>query len=366
MSIESQIINYIKENVSVSPVKQFEGVPGFSEKTTIDDDCVVIDWPGDFDLIVGSDFVRGAGFRLFKKNKLSFFDIGYYLTAANASDLAAMGATPVGFLDVLRYTKEMTFSDARDIIDGILEACRVFKMPLLGGDTGGYELPVTSGAALGICKKGCALLRSNCKPGDHIYLSGHTGIAGVASAYFSNNRDGSLPIEDERLLLLSWRRPDPQLSLGMFLVEKGYSCCAMDTSDGLRVSVEQLARSSNVAIDIWLDDVPISDLVQKVAAIQGFTSKRDIYEFVFSDSVDFRLLYTIPDEKVTAFEQEATVRGFGAIHIGRAIEERDGGYCKAVTNDGNKTDLPGIGWDQNEIPTYIRVEKEIKNRKQDI
>jgi thiamine-monophosphate kinase len=360
MSIEGQVIEYIKENTSNIPLNQLGGALSFYEKTTVDDDCVVINWPGDFDLVVGSDFVRGAGFRLFQKNKLSFFDIGYYLTAANASDLAAMGATPVGFLDVLRYTKEMTFSDARDIIDGILEACRVFKMPLLGGDTGGYELPVTSGAAVGMCKKGRALLRSNCKSGDHIYLSGPTGIAGVANAYFSNNHDGALSVEDEEQLLLSWRRINPQLDLGMFLVERGYSSCAMDTSDGLKASIEQLARASNIAIEIYLDNVPIDDLVEKVVKVLGHTKKSDMYKYVFSDSVDFRLLYTVPYEKITAFKKEVYDKGFGAIHIGCATEKFDGGYCEAVTSDGKKIALPGIGWDQNETPTHIRIEDEIQ------
>jgi len=363
MSIEDQVIKFIKEKTSKIPLKQLDDVPSFNEKTTVDDDCVVIDWPGDFDLLVGTDFVRGAGFRLFKKNKLSFFDIGYYLTAANASDLAAMGATPVGFFDVLRYTKEMTFSDARDIIDGILEACRIFKMPLLGGDTGGYELPVTSGAAVGMCKKGRALLRSNCKSGDYIYLSGPTGIAGVANTYFSNDHDGTLSIEDEEQLLLSWRRINPQLDLGMFLVERGYSSCAIDTSDGLKASVEQLARASNIGIEICLDNVPIDDLVEKVVRVLGHTKKSDMYKYVFSDSVDFRLLYTIPYEKVTAFEKEVSDKGFGAIHIGCATEKFVGGCCKVVTSDGNKIDLPGIGWDQDETPTHIRIEDEIKNRK---
>ena len=47
---------------------------------------------------------------------------------------------------------------------------------------------------------------------------------------------GAIP-DDEEALLLPWQRPKPQLALGRFLTETGFSRCAMDTSDGLRASI---------------------------------------------------------------------------------------------------------------------------------
>lgn len=363
MNIEARIISYLKRRVLDHKIKTLPGAFGIDSRTITDDDCVVIDWPGEFDLLVGSDFVRGTGFRLFQQGKLTLNDIGYFLVAANASDLAAMGAIPIGFLDVLRYTKDMEFDQARHILDGMLEACDAFHLPLIGGDSGGYELSVLSGTALGKCKKGSALLRRNGRPGENVYLSGPTGIAGAANAYFGSDCDGQLSRSDEEALLLPWKRSKPQLELGMFLVEKGFSRCDMDTSDGLKASIEQLSEASDLTMVIRLEDIPISQLISKVAAVKGFDSRPDLYHYVFSDSVDFHLLFSVPDDKSAAFEAQAQARGFGAFRIGYFTPDHKPEESHAIGEDGAAVALPGIGWDQSEIPTHVRLEKRINERR---
>ena len=67
------------------------------------DDCAVYDLPGNLSLVVGMDFIRGTKFTLFREEYLNYFDIGYYLVVANLSDIAAMGATPIGLTTVVRY-----------------------------------------------------------------------------------------------------------------------------------------------------------------------------------------------------------------------------------------------------------------------
>lgn len=52
--------------------------------------------------------MRGPKFRLFEAGYLDEYDLGYYLAAANFSDIAAMGATPIGLLTVVRYPPDMS------------------------------------------------------------------------------------------------------------------------------------------------------------------------------------------------------------------------------------------------------------------
>src|SRR6266849_8944746 len=54
------------------------------------DDCAVYDIYDNLSLVVGTDFVRGTNFKLFQEGYLNYFDLGYYLVAANLSDVAAM------------------------------------------------------------------------------------------------------------------------------------------------------------------------------------------------------------------------------------------------------------------------------------
>src|SRR6266498_4646094 len=90
------------------------------------DDCAVYDIGGPLSLVVGSDYVRGPKFILYEMGFLSEFDIGYYLVAANVSDIAAMGATPIGVLTVVRYPREMDDVRFQNVMAGVHQACTDF------------------------------------------------------------------------------------------------------------------------------------------------------------------------------------------------------------------------------------------------
>ena len=202
MSIESRRIKIIIELLS----KYYsESESGFIASTGLEalDDCAVIPISKDYELIIGSDFIRGEGFTLYRKGVISLEDIGFYLIAANASDLAAMGALPVGVTVVFRYTQNMTDDDFSKVMIGVMKACKEFKLPLLGGDTGGYEKSVLSACAIGVCPRGRSLLRSKGKTGDSIYVTGDVGGAGAALSYFARIKDYGVQLtksEEEELL----------------------------------------------------------------------------------------------------------------------------------------------------------------------
>jgi thiamine-monophosphate kinase len=61
------------------------------------DDCAAYDIYNPVTLVVGTDYVRGPKFALYELGLLSDFDIGYYVVAANVSDIAAMGARPARY-----------------------------------------------------------------------------------------------------------------------------------------------------------------------------------------------------------------------------------------------------------------------------
>lgn len=222
MSAEWDRIRRIVELARAMPASAADGREASTGLAELDD-CAVIPFGDGVDLVVGSDFVRGEGFYLFGLGLLSWEDVGYYLVAANASDLAAMGATPTGVVVVFRETKGMSAADHDAAMSGVLRACADFGMPLLGGDSGGYTSSVLSAAAFGTCPSGRALLRRNAKPGDHVYLSGDIGTAGAAVAWFLRGRAGGAVLDGdvEEELLSAWRNPLPALALGRLLTVGG-------------------------------------------------------------------------------------------------------------------------------------------------
>jgi len=262
------------------------------------DDCAVLAVDGSLDLVLGTDYVRGVKFDLYQQGLLSLFDLGYYLIAANVSDVAAMGASALAVLSVLRYPSDMPDSDFHDVLEGIASACADFSVVNVGGDIGSAERLILSATAIGACSRGRSLRRNSLRPGDRLYLSGPVGVAAAASAWFSEARSDELAQEYVDTLLAAWRRPRAEVALGRMLGEfDGITAC-MDTSDGLGATLQELARQSSVAIDIWEDRIPIVEAIHAVSEVLRF----DAVQLALSASVDFRLLFGVAEGASVAFE----------------------------------------------------------------
>src|SRR5512140_1768490 len=78
------------------------------------------------------------------------FLIGWMTVMVNASDLAAVGATPLGILLNETLPGELSEPFVSELQRGIKEACEVCGMPVLGGDTNRSASFQMGGTALGI------------------------------------------------------------------------------------------------------------------------------------------------------------------------------------------------------------------------
>ena len=87
--------------------------------------------------------------RHFPEN-MSYFNMGFKSVTVNVSDLAAMGAEPLGFLLAIAIPKDLELDSFKEIIDGVLSACDYYSIPLIGGDTNEASVIIISGTALGL------------------------------------------------------------------------------------------------------------------------------------------------------------------------------------------------------------------------
>lgn len=300
------------------------------------DDCAVIACRGDFDLVVGSDYIRGTGFRLFELGHLTYFDLGYFLATANLSDIAAMGAEPVGLLSVVRYPADLDDSDFESIIAGIDAAARTCGTEVLGGDIGGAASLVLSATALGAVEPGCALLRKGASAGDIVYVSGEVGRAGAAVVHFSQMRD-KVADPNEAALLQAWKRPVARIREGRLLVQGRYATACQDVSDGLAASLYELAARSQVGFAIDLAAVPVAEAVQRVAAAQGVSG----VGLAMSASTDFELVFTVPPNLSDQMESAFAAEGFHCTAVGVATGEPN--LVEGVDQNGSYP-IPGIPW----------------------
>ncbi|MFJ1458105.1 thiamine-phosphate kinase [Nocardia sp. N2S4-5] len=298
------------------------------------DDCAAFRLTGDQILVAGTDYIRGPKFSLYEKGFLNNYDIGWYLAGANISDVAAMGAMPLGLLSVVRYPKDLPDSDFSDLIEGIRDGARSAGALNVGGDIGSAERIILSASAFGVVEPANILTRTSARPGQLICVTGPTGLAGSAMKLANAGED----LHDAKYaaLLGKWKRVTPRVTHGRIFAVNPAVSAGIDTSDGLKGAIETLAHASGVSAVIDADMLPIEDSVRQAA--QHLTC--DVLDLVFGDSVDFELVVTVDAEAVDALVADCTEAGLDLHVIGR-IDSGSG----AVLRRGEETfDLPGAAW----------------------
>jgi thiamine-monophosphate kinase len=301
------------------------------------DDCAVIHIDGSVDVVVGSDYVRGPKFTLYEAGFLTPWQLGWFCVTANASDLAAMGASPLGYLAVVRYPKEMSDDDFMAVMSGIDEACRASDLRLLGGDTGSAERLILSGTALGLCEAGSALRRCGAEPGDVVAVTGQLGGAGAAVAAVTRDVHRKLTGSAWASLLDCWTAPRAHIDAGRALARTGVRVACQDVSDGLRATAREIGEASHVSVILDLDALPLRHGVADVAALIGVPTEA----LAISASTDFCLAFAChPDDFGEVSESLATT-GYSATIVGRC-EPGEGVWT--VSRNGDLIVAPGEEW----------------------
>ncbi len=209
-------------------------------------------------------------------------DVAWKLLAVNLSDLAAMGARPLGVLLGLGMSAAEDEAWATAFAAGLARGLDRWGVALWGGDTvSGLAAAVLGVTAIGSVAPGTALARSGARPGDGLWVSGTIGDAGLGLAIAR----GEAP--PEKSLLARFRRPEPRLALGQALV--GVASAAMDVSDGLLIDAQRLAAASGVAVTIDLARLPVS-----AAAAERVARGDAGLAWLASAGDDYELLFTLP------------------------------------------------------------------------
>ncbi|TXS96701.1 thiamine-phosphate kinase [Parahaliea maris] len=211
-------------------------------------------------------------------------DIGFRAIAAAASDLAAMGARPLGM------TLALTVPEADDLwlrtcSEGVAAAVSAFDLPLVGGDTTRGPLSITV-QVFGSVPAGKALLRSGAQVGDQLCVSGTQGDAAAALLVLSGDWPGSH--EAAEYLEQRYYRPSARLALGQSLL--GVATSAIDISDGLLADAGHIAAASGVKLKIDPALLPLSP------ALRSYPDQDQALRWALAGGDDYELCFTLPAE----------------------------------------------------------------------
>jgi len=248
----------------------------------IGDDCALLKPnPGEEIAITSDMLVEGRHF---------FADanpewLGRKALAVNLSDLAAMGARPLGFtLSIALPQVNSNWLEA--FSKGLFALAQEYSCPLIGGDTTAGPLNICI-AAFGSIPHGKAIKRSGAIAGDEIWVSGSVGDARLTLAALRHEL--SLSSTDLQAIEIHMHQPTPRIDLGMHL--RGIATAALDISDGLLGDLKHILKQSKVGAQIFLDHLPKSaTLQQQSEAVQNQFAAcgGDDYEICFTASPDKR------------------------------------------------------------------------------
>ena len=249
----------------------------------VGDDAAVLEVPPGELLVVSTD--SSIEDRHFRRAWLSPREIGYRATAAALSDLAAMGAAPLGL--ILAIAVPESWRDALgEIADGIGDAASLCHTPIVGGDlTGGRELSITV-TVLG--STATPLRRSGAGIGDRICVTGTLGGPGRAIAELSAGR-----VPDARSRE-RFAHPEPRIREARWLAARG-ATAAVDISDGVVADAGHVAAASGVRIHIDLERIPCDAGVDCLAAAASGEEYELLVAMPPAAAIhDFELLFRLP------------------------------------------------------------------------
>ncbi|MDQ1079789.1 thiamine-phosphate kinase [Pseudoroseomonas cervicalis] len=255
--------------------------------------------------------------------------LGRKLLRVNLSDLAAMGAAPLGYLMTVALPRGTPDSWLAGFAAGLAEDQREFGLHVLGGDTVSIPGPVTlSLTILGHVAPGAALKRAGARPGDEVWVSGSIGDGMLGLAALR----GEVPDRDG-YLASRYRLPRPRLALGQALA--GLAHAAMDVSDGLVQDLGHLCRAGGCAAVLRAADVPLSpDAAALAAAEAGLLPK------LLSGGDDYELLFAAPPEAAPAILARAGACGVAVSRIGHFVA---GEALVTVLDEAGAELPPGTG-----------------------
>lgn len=223
------------------------------------------------------------------------------------SDLAAKGVIPHAAIISLGIPKTCQMQYIKGLAKGFATASSEFGVRIVGGDTNeACELVIDCnmiGFALGRVPT-----RAGARPGDIVIISGKFGYAPAGLAILMRN---AIPASNlfKKQAIESVLYPKPRLRFGLALAK--YFSSSIDSSDGLAISLYELAKQAGV--DIVIENIPAIERLHEFA----LENSLNFDELVFYGGEEYEIVATIPQAKLPRAILAAKKAGVVLHAIGR-------------------------------------------------
>lgn len=276
-----------------------------------DDAAVMPTQPGQ-SLVVTTDVLVDAVH--FSDRTTSPQDVGWRSAAANLSDLAAMGATPLAITVGLALPGDVTVDWVEKLYQGMNQCLQQYNTAIVGGDICRSSAITVAITAFGQVEAQRIIRRNAAQVGDAIVVTGVHGASRAGLELLLHPELGqNLSNSDRSYLIHAHQRPQPRLDVLPLLWEivgESPRIAGMDSSDGLADAVLQICQMSGVGAHIERQNIPIPSSLTDLFPQQAL-------DYALYGGEDFELVLCMLPTQAQEFVKKL---GNGAAIIGKITD----------------------------------------------
>lgn len=207
-------------------------------EVAIGDDAAVLSPPGTRLVWTIDEQVEGVHFR---RDFVTWRDVGWRSYMAAASDVAAMGATPWCALAALVVPADVDDAALEALASGQRAAALAAGAPLVGGNLARGPVLSIATTLLGTCDQ--PIRRRGAVSGDGLWMAGRVGLAAAGLRALEDGKGGEPGVT---AAIAAWRAPHALFAEARAMA--GTAHAAIDVSDGLARDAGHLADASGVQL----------------------------------------------------------------------------------------------------------------------
>ena len=337
-----------EQRTELSDLGEFELIKHLTSKVTLNsshtklgigDDGAIMDSKGKQVVVTTDLLTEGIHFDL---SYMPLMHLGYKAVVVNISDLCAMNAQPEQILVSISVSNRFSLEALEELYAGMLKACEVYKVDLVGGDTSasasGLVISIT---AIGYAAEGDTVLRSTAKEKDLIVVSGDLGGAYMGLQILEREKSVFIDapqvqpdLDGHDYILERQLKPEARVDVIRALKDLGIKPTSMiDISDGLSSELLHLAHDSGLGSVLYEEKIPIDQTTYDTA--RDF--ELDPTMCALSGGEDYELLFTIDQDDFEKMRNHPDMTVIGYMR-----DEASGNQL--IAKGGHVTELKAQGW----------------------
>ncbi|MDP6303966.1 MAG: thiamine-phosphate kinase [Candidatus Nitrosopelagicus sp.] len=260
-----------------------------------------------------------------KNSKLS--DISRKSVVSSVSDFAAKGIIPKFCVVSLTLPKKISKKQVQELSKGFSNACKEFKIHLLGGDTNqGTEISIHV-VLFGNVQK--YTKRKGARIGDIICTTGAFGYTAAALDIMLKKKKSGKAFSTKSKNLFF--KPKPRLEFGH--KSANYTTSSIDSSDGLSSCLNELSNQNKKKF--LITKIPTNKDVIEFSKKNGISLNR----LVFDGGEEFELVFTTMPENLKkihalAKKNKMSIFEIGHVSKGKGVFFDDGDNLFKIKDNG--------------------------------